>query len=83
MHREDLPVDTHVHRVATRVGLAPAAASRETAYDVMNTAAPAHLKHALHILLIKHGTKVTRQFTIYVHILLVYTQSHVMWCAVV
>jgi hypothetical protein len=60
-NREDLPVDTHVHRVATRVGLAPAAASRETAYDVMNATAPAHLKHALHILLIKHGTKVTSQ----------------------
>eukprot|EP00611_Tribonema_gayanum_P003012 TRINITY_DN12337_c0_g1_i1.p1 TRINITY_DN12337_c0_g1~~TRINITY_DN12337_c0_g1_i1.p1 ORF type:complete len:329 (-),score=75.51 TRINITY_DN12337_c0_g1_i1:508-1494(-) len=58
LDRADLPVDTHVHRVATRVGLAPPRASREATYAVVNDASPPQLRHDLHVLMIQHGNKV-------------------------
>lgn len=56
--RPILPVDTHVHRVARRLGLTPPEASRDKAHDVLNAVVPPDLRFSLHIQLIRHGRAV-------------------------
>ncbi|TMG02134.1 MAG: endonuclease III [Chloroflexi bacterium] len=58
--RPGLPVDTHVHRVAQRLGLVPAKAGAAEAHDILE----AHLEpdevYPFHISLIKHGRRICR-----------------------
>ena len=58
--RPALPVDTHVHRVAQRLGLVPAKAGAAEAHDILE----AHLEpdevYPFHISLIKHGRRICR-----------------------
>jgi endonuclease III len=56
------PVDTHVHRVIRRLGLAPAGASPEAVQDAVERAACADrdMLYRLHLNLIAHGRAVCR-----------------------
>ncbi len=58
--RPALPVDTHVHRVARRLGLVPATASAPQAQKMLQAAVPPALAHAFHVLLIRHGRRLCR-----------------------
>ena len=53
------PVDTHVHRVATRLGLVPKV-SAEKAHDLLEARIPPETYLAYHINLIRHGRAVCR-----------------------
>ena len=55
-----LPVDTHVHRVAQRLGLVPPKATPEKAHDILESALDPELVYPLHISLIKHGRRLCR-----------------------
>ncbi len=56
--RPYFPVDTHVHRVARRLGLVPDAADAATAQALFQEAVPPADVYALHMLLIRHGREV-------------------------
>lgn len=58
--RDSFPVDTHVFRIATRLGLVkgPAAKSRETAQEELEKIATEGTKFDLHILMIELGKDV-------------------------
>ena len=60
--REYMPVDTHVHRVARRLGLIPARATADQAHGLLNRDAsvPSELRFSFHIQLIRHGRAVCR-----------------------
>jgi endonuclease-3 len=64
--RPALPVDTHVHRVAGRLGLVPPKATPEKAHDILSygsdgeSALDPELVYPLHISLIKHGRRLCR-----------------------
>jgi len=58
--RPVLPVDTHVHRVSTRLGLIPAGTSAERAHELLQARAPDRLVYAFHVLLIEHGRRTCR-----------------------
>lgn len=62
MGRPYMPVDTHVHRVARRLGLIPARATAEQAHELLNrdSSVPAELRLSLHIQLIRHGRAICR-----------------------
>ncbi len=62
MGRSYMPVDTHVHRVAQRLGLIPARATAEQAHTFLNrdTSVPPELRFTFHIQLIRHGRAVCR-----------------------
>jgi endonuclease-3 len=55
--RPALPVDTHVHRVAQRLGLVPAKATAEKAHDILEGMLEPDEVYPLHIMLIKHGRR--------------------------
>jgi len=50
-----MPVDTHVHRVAGRLGLIPAGTSADRAHDLVTAATPPARMLEAHLLLIRHG----------------------------
>lgn len=50
-----LPVDTHVHRVATRLGLLQSKVSAERAHDIMLSLVSAREVYRFHMLFIEHG----------------------------
>lgn len=56
--RPFFPVDTHVHRVARRLGLVPDAAVAVQAQALLQEAVPSADVYALHMLLIRHGRDV-------------------------
>jgi len=58
--RPALPVDTHVHRVAQRLGLVPESATPEQAHDLLESMLAAEMIFPFHILLIKHGRRLCR-----------------------
>ncbi|MFY9487648.1 MAG: DNA lyase [Solirubrobacterales bacterium] len=53
----DIPVDTHVGRVGTRLGLFRPAASFEEMHDAILSLAPPELAHEMHVNLIRHGRR--------------------------
>jgi endonuclease III len=55
-----LPVDTHVHRVAGRLGLIPQGMNAEKAHAHLEALVPKKLHYAFHISLIKHGRRICR-----------------------
>ena len=58
MGRAAFPVDTHVHRVVTRLGWVPAGATAEKAYRLLAPRVPAGIRYDLHLALIRHGRTV-------------------------
>ncbi len=50
-----LPVDTHVHRVALRLGLAPPKATAEKTQEVLERLVAPEDQYGLHVMLIRHG----------------------------
>lgn len=55
MGRNLIPVDTHVHRIAIRLGLVPESASPVRTHEILNEIVPPELRYELHVLLIGHG----------------------------
>jgi len=58
--RPALPVDTHVHRVAQRLGLVPAKAGAAEAHDILEAILEPAEIYPFHISLIKHGRRICR-----------------------
>ena len=58
--RPVMPVDTHVHRMARRLGLVPPNASPEVAHQVLNEVVPPGVRFSLHVQLIRHGRATCR-----------------------
>jgi endonuclease-3 len=58
MGRPAFPVDTHVHRVASRLGLIPAEMSAEKAHDRLEDIVPPGEYYAFHLNLIRHGRQI-------------------------
>ena len=56
--RKVIPVDTHVHRVATRLGLLPIGTPAVRAHHVLEALIPPRLRLPLHVGLIRHGRTV-------------------------
>ncbi|MFN2520766.1 MAG: endonuclease III [Candidatus Limnocylindria bacterium] len=56
--RPYFPVDTHVHRLAVRLGLVPPAASAVAAQTALQAAVPPALVYEVHMNLIRHGREV-------------------------
>jgi endonuclease III len=60
MGRPAFPVDTHVHRVAARLGWIRAKATADQAYRLLGPAVPPDIRYDLHLALITHGRTVCR-----------------------
>jgi endonuclease-3 len=58
--RDAIPVDTHVHRVARRLGLVPEKTSAERAGRLLHDLVPDGLRTPLHVALIRLGREVCR-----------------------
>jgi endonuclease III len=58
MGRPAFPVDTHVHRVATRLGWLPPRTTAERAHRILGPAVPPGIRYDLHLALITHGRTV-------------------------
>lgn len=58
LDRPFFPVDTHVHRIAVRLGLVPPRATATVAQALLQRAVPDELVYELHMLLIRHGRHV-------------------------
>ena len=56
--RQDVPVDTHVFRVGTRLGLFRPGASLDEAHDEMLRLCPDGDAYEVHVLLIRHGRRI-------------------------
>ena len=50
-----MPVDTHIHRIALRLGLVDARISAEAAHPILTAMTPPHRMLEAHLLLIAHG----------------------------
>lgn len=55
-----LPVDTHVHRVARRLGLIDPRLSAEAAHDELERLVPAEEVYRFHVNLIRHGRQICK-----------------------
>ena len=58
MGRDAFPVDTHVHRVAGRLGLIDPKMSAAKAHEVLSPRVPPALRYEFHMQLIEHGRRV-------------------------
>jgi endonuclease-3 len=58
--RQALPVDTHVHRVAARLGLIPPRASAAAAHSLLAEVVPPRLRLDFHVGLIRLGREICR-----------------------
>ncbi len=54
------PVDTHIYRVTTRLGLLPASCTAERAHAVLEPLIPAAQVYRAHVNLIRHGRTVCK-----------------------
>jgi len=57
LKRAVMPVDTHVHRVALRLGLVPTKTSADRAHGLLEDQIPDNLMFEAHMLLIQHGKR--------------------------
>lgn len=57
LNRPAMPVDTHVERVAKRLGIIPANATGERAHALLEAWVPSELFYPFHMSLIKHGRR--------------------------
>lgn len=55
LRRPVLPVDTHVRRLASRLGWAPEGSGAQAVHEVLNREVPPELRYRLHVALIAHG----------------------------
>ena len=60
MGRPAFPVDTHVHRVATRLGWIPAHAAADRAHRLLAPRVPPDIRYDLHLAMVTHGRTVCR-----------------------
>ena len=60
MGRPAFPVDTHVHRVAIRLGLVPQRSSADQAQRLLRPGVPPELRYEFHMQLIRHGREVCK-----------------------
>ena len=60
LDRPAFPVDTHIHRVTTRLGLIPPGTTAEKAHGILEALVPPELYYALHLNLIAHGRAVCK-----------------------
>jgi len=60
MGRAAFPVDTHVHRVARRLGWIPANSTADQAHQILAPRVPADIRYDLHLAMITHGRTVCR-----------------------
>jgi endonuclease-3 len=60
MGRAAFPIDTHVHRVAARLGWIPRGLTAEAAHRVLGPAVPPGIRYDLHLALITHGRTVCK-----------------------
>lgn len=60
MGRAAFPVDTHVHRIAARLGWIPAAATADKAHQLLAPLIPPEIRYDLHVAMIAHGRNVCR-----------------------
>jgi endonuclease III len=58
MGRAAFPVDTHVHRIAVRLGWVPAPDTAERAHELLRELVAADIRYDLHLALITHGRRV-------------------------
>ncbi len=58
--RPALPVDTHVQRVAQRLGLVPASTGAAAAHDLLEAMLAPEEVYAFHVSLIRHGRRLCR-----------------------
>ena len=58
--RDAIPVDTHVHRVARRLGIVPPTSSAERADRLLHELVPAGLRTPLHVALIRLGREICK-----------------------
>jgi endonuclease-3 len=58
--RPALPVDTHVHRVAARLGLVPSRTPAARAQELLEASVPPSLRVPMHVGLIRHGRVICR-----------------------
>jgi len=59
--RDIFPVDTHIHRIAQRLGLAPEGSTREAVFEIMKPLAPGGKAWSLHVNLIRFGRERCRK----------------------
>ncbi|MGH3288679.1 MAG: endonuclease III domain-containing protein [Streptosporangiaceae bacterium] len=60
MGRAAFPVDTHVHRIAVRLGWIPPGTNAEQAHRILGPAVPPGIRYDLHLALIEHGRQVCK-----------------------
>jgi endonuclease-3 len=60
MDRAAFPVDTHVYRVAMRLGWLPAKTGADRAHRLLEAMVPAGIRYDLHVAMIGHGRTVCR-----------------------
>jgi len=60
LDRAAFPVDTHVHRVAGRLGLIPPKASAAKAHDILEAITPPDIRVAMHVGLIRLGREICK-----------------------
>jgi endonuclease III len=60
MGRAAFPIDTHVHRMALRLGWIPPRATADQAYAALAPLIPAEIRYDLHVAMITHGRTVCR-----------------------
>ncbi len=58
MGKPAFPVDTHVLRIARRLGMVPLKTPAAKAQHILEKVTPEHLKMPLHLMLIEHGRQV-------------------------
>ncbi len=58
--RDVFPVDTHVHRLCTRLGLAPGSRTPEQTFERMRAIVPRGKGYSLHTNMIRFGRKICR-----------------------
>jgi len=58
--RKVFPVDTHIRRVATRLGLVPPGTSAQDAQEALGPLIPPARRYEMHVLLIAHGRAACR-----------------------
>jgi endonuclease-3 len=60
MGRPAFPIDTHVHRIARRLGWIEYKSTAETAHQILGPKVPADIRYDLHVAFIDHGRKVCK-----------------------
>lgn len=57
-NRPAFPVDTHIHRIARRIGLVPPQTSAAKTHDLLETIVEPERYYPFHIMMIRHGREI-------------------------